>query len=179
MAIISQETWDKFTEEEKEEIRNAYIAAQNKFSTSVTGTHSPAEYVLLFGKENLQPKPKIRIWEDVEKKYQYYNDQCESLCKHLYDDVIDDNKIRNKLIATYKIAKLIEFGYGGIITEKEWEDYNRESFWGIECYEYTGSLVVTPIEGVRVFPSFHTQQQAEEFMSYPENVELVKQYNIP
>lgn len=171
--MISQETWDKFTEEEKEKIIEKYkeLSSFEDDNDYIEGKTNIL--VSLFGEENLQPKPKIKTWADIEE----IKDSHKSMVGYLLN-FSNDIELNKKLAATFQIKLLIELGYGGIVTDEEWRNYKRERFWGVECEEHTGSLVITPIEGVRAFPSFHTQQQAEEFMSYPENVELVKQYHM-
>lgn len=55
MSIISQETLDKFTQEEKEKLIKYYKEAEKeKQEVSVIMLMK-----YFFGKENLQPKPKI------------------------------------------------------------------------------------------------------------------------
>lgn len=63
MAIISQETWDKFTEEEKELTIELYSGLTNEPEDK----HIIGVMNSIFGKENLHPKPKIRTWGDVEE----------------------------------------------------------------------------------------------------------------
>lgn len=139
---------------------------------------------------------KIKTWEDIEKEgFKIFDDYREEtvidvrdcyeevdcsdcICLKGYDYDLEkerpDNKIILKAIATLKIAKLIELGYGGIVTAGEWKNTNIEKycvyavegkidFNGYSLYEYH-------------FIAFHTSEQREEFMSYSENVELIKQY---
>ena len=49
MSIISQETWEKFTEEEKEDIRHIYNGLEPMQDKNIEGVMNS-----LFGKENLQ-----------------------------------------------------------------------------------------------------------------------------
>lgn len=84
MPIISQETWDKMSQEEKQGIIDAYIRfkdieetackKQTNYGTLYLGDTSNGGTVmeLLFGKHNLQSKPMIRTWDDVEKEHPEY-----------------------------------------------------------------------------------------------------------
>ena len=67
MSIISQTTWDKFTQEEKESIQKMYNHYKeykfNKSDEEQEGAVSA--YDTLFGKENLQPQPLT--YEDVAR----------------------------------------------------------------------------------------------------------------
>lgn len=135
----------------------------------------------LYGSHNLNPKPKIRTWEDVEKLHEdyYYIGGNTS-------DVSDALKL--KAIATLKIAKLIELGYGGMVTEEEWRNLDIPKYWieyhptcqdekykfQISCDGHGEAELATE----KRFIAFHTPEQREEFMSHSENVELVKQYHM-
>ena len=176
MSIISKETFDKFTKEEKEKLRRIYSEAKS------VGTRNPLELENLFGKENLQPKPIIKTWEDIEKDgFSVEEDYLPEFNDNdMYTDAISykgkfSSKIIHKAIATLKITKLIELGYGGIVSKEEWSDKNTYKCYIVIGIE--GKLVIdSSYENWQEFISFHTRQQAEEFMSYPENVKLLKQY---
>ena len=173
MSIISQESFNKLTEEEKNWIIKEYNSDAGE-GHSMLGK--------LFGEENLQPEPKIKTWEDVVK-YTLVN-PLTVLESAGYAEDICDEKIGNKVEATLKIAKLIELGYGGMITEEEWKlssSYTSETtIWTIVC-EYKAESKEPQFRIARNWDqpelvSFHTKEQAEEFMSYPENRKLVEQY---
>ena len=189
MSIISQETWDKMPEKEKQAIIKDYqdlisdngVWREDMTTEERNGAIQQIEWY--FGKENLQPKPEIKTWEDVIMSDKSIfdlelNPDCGNpLICCLADNADLAEKISNKCQATIKIAKLIELGYGGMVTEEENSDtkikkyapfYYGESGFVIECLYRSQDRVLC----------FHTQQQAEEFMSYPENVELVKQYHM-
>lgn len=172
MAIISQETWDNMPKEEKELIRQDYqrmIDGKTEFTEEEkNGATYQTEW--LFGIENLQPKPKIRTWEDVTKINPNYEQDCQNI--RMYTNMIS-NKLKVKLLATYKIAKLIELGYGGKITDEEWRNWDVHKY----CYVREGDKVGYSVRYQDYeFIAFHTLQQLEEFTSYPENVELIRQY---
>lgn len=166
MAIISQETFDKFTEEEKQKIRDYYNDESRYVGLS-------EQYVIqiLFGKDNILLKSKIKTWENVDtiKLGAEYGTIFE-----LQD--WNNIKLANKLIATYKIAKLIELGYGGMITEEEWQNPNEK--FVIKPYYQKGKFFLEQSTSCNYkhFIAFHTYDQLEEFISYPENVKLVEQY---
>ena len=123
--------------------------------------------------KNRQLNPNIKNWQDIAE---YYPEeakgimelQCEVACT-----IGVNEKIAAKIIATAKIAKIIEFGYGNMLTIKEWENeqlvkYNIENI--------SGTIAYNDVTDNYSFISFHTDEQRDEFMSYPENVNLVKQY---
>lgn len=178
MSIISQETWDKFTEEEKEKILKRYKSD----CYTMVDKHWFEEVI---GIENLQPKPKIpKTWRDIEEYHTNVDLALANAQKNLAQYSHCPIQYIVKCIATLKIQKLIELGYGGMVTEEEWElssSYENDTvIWSIICeYMFEEKEPHLPIVSNWAQPcliSFRTQQQAEEFMSHSENVELVKQY---
>lgn len=168
MAIISKETFEKFTEEEKKKLRDEYNSSYR----------TPNDRYILectFGKENLQTEPEIKTWEDVMNEHPEYEFDIITVNNLVSIDFV----VATKIVATYKIAKLIELGYGGIVSKKEYEENGA---WQIIPYReaYNEKLKLKIIYGFqhKSFVSFHDEEQAEEFMSYPENVKLVEQYHM-
>lgn len=185
---------DKFSEEEKQSIRDEYIKFKNIEETACQKMTSQGNlYIgnssnggtvmeLLFGEENLQPK--IKTWEDIEKRIiddhiypirdgSYYEKTIiKEFSKYL------DNTLIKKLLATYKIAKLIELDYGGMVTNEEWQEGILEKFMIYSAARANGSTKICTGSSYyqKFFIAFHTNKQREEFISYPENVELIKNY---
>lgn len=163
MSIISKETWDKFTEEEKEDIRHFYNGFETMQDRNIEGVLNS-----LFGKENLQPEPKIKTWEEFEKNKGKLNVWVDTI------GFIPEDNISKKAVATIKIAKLIELGYGGMVTEEEWENTNIEKYC---VYVTVGKIHYDGFNTYDChFIAFHTPKQREEFMSYASNRKLVEQY---
>ena len=180
MTIISQETFDKFTEEEKNSLFLTYKNLTNKHYKGIyTDEEINGAWSLmntLFGKENLQPEPKIRTWEDVEKEHPEHFRHSNVPTPMLIPSQELRDKLLNKSIATYKIATLIELGYGGMVTEEEWKNKeNPKSV--IRCTtDIEPCLYIDTVYDDFQFIAFRTDEQAEKFMSYPENVKLIEQY---
>lgn len=171
MAIISKETFDKFTEEEKKKLNEVYSSTN---SNSYFNQGIRSSFKLIFGKENLQPK--IRTWTDVEKFNKIFSD-TNIFFTHPNINWIWGQKVVDKCIATLKIAKLIELGYGGIVTDEEWKDYRVHKYCVV--LDINGKFSIECRKGnTHEFIAFHTLQQAEEFMFYPENRKLFEQYNM-
>lgn len=80
--------------------------------------------------------------------------------------------IEKSALALLKIHQLIEVGYGGNITNGEWD--SRKEWFVITCYDFETSEIV--LSNRRSHIAFHTREQAEEFLSHPENVQLLKDY---
>lgn len=167
MAIISQETWDNLPEEEKEKLCQNYSEDYDAETRVILDD--------IFGKHNLQPKYKIRTWEDVEKLLPE-----DGFCVGKFEKYADNPKVTLKCQATLRIAKLIELGYGGIVSDEEWEERINEGtgFYTIAYSPLYKSFHIRVESCNKQFIAFHTRQQAEEFMSYPDNVELLAAYHV-
>jgi len=86
---------------------------------------------------------------------------------------VEESPIEKSAIALLKIHQLIEVGYGGNITDEEWADDN--------LIKYTIKCRNNKISSNNTFEfkdvlAFHTEAQRDEFLSYPENLELLKDY---
>lgn len=178
MAIISQETFDKFTKEEKDALRREHNYLESLKEKDLNCDYRQFELERLVDRKNLIPK-EIKIWEDIETEYQNCKTKTSEINHILfnaYDGSFDDKLIK-KLVATYKIAKLIELGYGGAITEEEWKDKTIPKYCLVpNLITPTSYSIECQTLDVKRFIAFHTYQQANEFMSYPENRKLVDQY---
>lgn len=129
-----------------------------------------------FGKDVLEDK-QIKTWEDVEDNYVEYQKYV-AVSNDIEEGIINiEDKLRLKLLATYRIAKLIELGYGGLIDNKEWENTNIHKYY-VSCYidENKSELDIGISWREKYFIAFHTNEQREEFMSYESNIKLVEQY---
>ena len=153
--------WNNLSKEQQDWIIKEYKNNNNK------------EFIeSLVGFENVNKK-MFRTWEDVEKEL----DVTDKDLSLLYPNTLPvSNSLSEKLFAMFKIHILIELGYGKNITENEWEYYEHDRFWGYVADEHSGKIILTPIEHTRHFPTFHTEEQAEKFGSYKENMDLLKIY---
>ncbi len=84
----------------------------------------------------------------------------------------DITPIEKSALALIKIYQLIEYGYGGNITNKEWEDNKQEKY----VIDYNHDVITGIYYNQRNHISFHTEKQRDEFLSYPENIQLVKEF---
>lgn len=116
-----------------------------------------------------------KTWNELvaSKKYKRIVNKIGIL--HSYMDV---TPIEKSVKAFLKIHQLIEAGYGGNITSEEWDNDNIEK-WYFTVYNRYNSIFI-PIRSQcyseKHFIAFHTKQQAEEFISYLENIQLLEDY---
>lgn len=85
---------------------------------------------------------------------------------------IEENKpkpIERSILALLRIRQLIEVGYGGNVTNDEWEKAYIISCTADKIFTIHATNCIHTI-------AFHTKEQAEEFLKYPENVQLLKDY---
>lgn len=169
--------WNELSEESKKAIISNYNAYINECNSGVVSVYND-----IFGDENLNPKPEINIWEDVVKtgydiknSFAIFKDGSGDDCI-FYDGLKTSNKIINKAIATFKIAKLIELGYGGMITNEEWNSAGTK--YTIDCIYCLESnsmgLSISSVTSHKCFLAFHTKKQRDRFLEYNES--LCKDY---
>lgn len=134
---------------------------------------------LKWDEENNHKVPKT--WSE----YLRY-DKCEitstiSLSLDDKDYLANDTPIEKSALAFIKILKLIEVGYGGNVTNK---DYIELELFNEYLYHITYNTTDKEFEILANCSTqhtpimFHTKEQAKEFLSYPENIQLLKDYFI-
>lgn len=82
--------------------------------------------------------------------------------------------------ALLKIHQLIEVSYGGNVTNKEWRNNKLKKWYLVPNSPDDENNLFLIVHGVGYYKkrniAFHTYEQAEEFLSYPENVQLLRDY---
>lgn len=165
--------WNELSEESKKHIKNVFSEFEPVCQEDLVRMNLMSD---LFGKENLTPKPQIKTWYDVEKQGYYAEDEW--VANEKVDAIVYkgsfSSQIIKKVIATFKIAKLIDLGYGGLITNEEWSDSTYK--WHI-VYDTQQNKYKVFWETVYKDPlSFHTEEQAIEFLK--NNRDLLDDYNM-
>lgn len=83
-------------------------------------------------------------------------------------------------LAFIKIYQLIEVGYGGNVINKDWNDPKIDKFIIIPDINSNGNITwnITSVYYYisKTASAFYSKEYAQEFLSYPENVELLKDY---
>lgn len=166
--------WNELSEESKEYVLKVFNDLEPVCANDLVRMNLMDE---LFGKENLNPKPQIKTWEDINKNASElglkidWDDYSHVTIIRFYDNE-KDLKIIRRVLATIKIERLIEQGYGGMITDEEWKRVTMPKY--IIESRYNGDLVLEVTYGFKHFIAFHTLQQREEFLKFNEN--LLKDY---
>lgn len=73
-----------------------------------------------------------------------------------------------------KLLELLYMGYGGVITESEWESLDSDNIWTIDRW---GNVVSGAPYGSLL--AFRTKDDAKRFAKHDDNIELVKKYYSP
>lgn len=129
-----------------------------------------------------EQKTKIpKTWSDLIE-----TNKANSHCIYTLDNTYlnsNNNKriIEKSALALLKIHQLIEVGYGGNITNKEWLRSTNTPIFVIVIDPYKDNFmridsVDNGFEHGIYHVAFHTKAQAEEFLSYHENLQLLKDY---
>lgn len=165
--------WNELSEESKKYVKRVFSEFEPVCQEDLVRMNLMDD---LFGKENLSPKPQIKTWEDYLESIK--DEQAQSLTGGLDKVSLDSGYVNRdfpafkKAIATFKIAKLIEVAYGGMITDEEWKRLTIPKY--IIDARYNGDLVLEVTYGFKCFIAFHTSQQREEFLKF--NEDLLKDY---
>lgn len=98
-----------------------------------------------------------------------------------YNIPVDDSPIEKSALALLKIHQLIEVGYGGYPTKEDYDKANHEKLWTVRIYKTDDNDFIfgaSPLDGecFKNNIAFHTIEQTNEFISYPENIQLLKDY---
>lgn len=118
---------------------------------------------------------QINTWEDIPRINGCYISNCNIVtgyegkpCEE-NKDVYLTNKYAKSALALAQISQLMPY-YGGEITDKEWA--NSDWKYCISICNKEISLCTSVY--LRDLVSFHTAIQRDRFLSFPENVQLVK-----
>lgn len=113
-----------------------------------------------------------KTWSEVKDKHIYHFKICNDLIE-LEDSAKILSPIEKSALALLKIYQLIEVGYGGNVTRSDYIDIHKKA-WGID-YDFLRNNF-HPSTICYSLVAFHTEEQAKEFLSYPENIQLLKDY---
>lgn len=122
-----------------------------------------------FNQQEAKNTSIIRTWEDIPVIARRSTDE---LIEQIFQNINFD--IARKMVATAKIDRLIEEGYGGRVRDEDWENPDK-TVWVIAALD--DEYCVTDIDGTdnyRVFLAFHTEDCAINFLEF--NQDLVKDY---
>lgn len=177
---MENKIWNEISEKGKNELRWLYRETKTKAGISPDSKKHCEFLEMLFGEENIFPKPVIKTWEDISKNDDlcrtkvWWDDNGIHTGIH-FEDNRRDKKMIIKLISTIKIAQLIKFGYGGFITDEEWRDRDIKKHV-VLCENRDGGWVITTGTTFEEyhFIAFHTRKQCEDFLEH--NMSLCKQY---
>ena len=82
--------------------------------------------------------------------------------------------IEKSALAFLKIHKLIEVGYGGNVTNEEWD--GETTYYAPQYDSADKEIKIYERVVSKSLIAFHTKEQVKEFLSHSENVQLLKDY---
>ena len=127
-----------------------------------------------------EKKPKTpKTWEEFVKTTKIAGLRAE--INTIWNDTVYAGTCRNipiekSALALLKIHQLIEVGYGGNVINDEWIDRDITKYFISFGNDNIIGIEKTILSEEFSHIAFHTKEQAEEFLSYPENIELLKDY---
>ena len=128
-------------------------------------------------KKKLKKNKEVNIWRDIKCINGVYidiNSELEPVEEILSGEDGDENiflteKYAKAALALAQISQLMPY-YGGQITNEEWK--NCEGKYIVTVYG--DEIDLCSSVHTRHLVAFHTAEQRERFLSFPENVQLVK-----
>lgn len=122
-------------------------------------------------------KKTPKTWKDIENYVGFNNgnDYCIDVTGNF---TRRNTPIEKSALALLKIHQLIEVGYGGNVSNEEWNKACQPNcnIFGITYSINTKSLEIRIYSSSKSIIAFHTYKQAEEFLKYPENIQLLRDY---
>ena len=162
--------WDELSQESKDKLILKYRTCSNSEAKILED---------LFEKDNLNPI-KIRTWDDVLrfKLGKGFDDMLQNYSNDLTCN-IGDSKLVDKLIATIKITKIIEYGFDGLFTK---QDLDEQCAFTIRLKRNIGNYIYGNDFNFEICTdhkscdllSFRSGELAQEFIK--NNNVLLKQY---
>lgn len=126
-----------------------------------------------------EQKSKVpKTWNDLERIDKIIECGAEivrTFNNRWWDSTKGNTPIEESALALLKIHQLIDNCYGGNITNEEWENASINKYCISTRLDDTKFFIETFYTSKKLI-AFHTREQASEFLSYPENVELLKTY---
>lgn len=122
-------------------------------------------------------KVDVNIWSDIKRISGVFidaNSELEPVEEILPGDFEDKNiflteKYAKAALALAQISQLMPY-YGGEITNEEWEN-NK---WKYSISMDRNEIAFCSSTHIKYLIAFHTEEQRDKFLSFPENVRLVK-----
>lgn len=118
---------------------------------------------------------QINTWENIPRVNGCYISNCNIVtgyegkpCEENKDVYLTD-KYAKSALALAQISQLMPY-YGGEITNEEWKRNDRK----FTIVSYDGELKPFTHVNNKVLVAFHTEAQRTKFMSFPENIRLIK-----
>lgn len=181
-----QRDWNKWIEEQKPRVPKFKIGqfVRSKRSGKIYEIADNSDIYNYSLKETPRTLPEYDLEDITPKTWSEYCKIIPPITSNDYRDYPfavnssvftrkDVTPIEKSALALLKIHQLIEAGYGGNITGDEWNNHKISkyvvTYRGKNIKEFT---FISQRESI----AFHTEEQRREFLKYPENIRLIKDY---
>lgn len=122
-------------------------------------------------------KVKINTWKDLKFisgifiNSESYLKEISTITKDSNDkNVFISKKYAKSALALAQISQLMPY-YGGEITEEEWKNVRLKKY---RVLFYNSKIATNIYYDTKQMIGFHTEEQLNRFLSFPENIQLVK-----
>ena len=146
-------------------------------------------YVSEYGEQDVFPTKDLRDWERWVKELRNkipktwgelieYNEillMGRATSNPMYAETDSGTAIEKAASALLKIHQLIEVGYGGNVSRESWNDEGYGAWCVLYNYK-TRKFEIQHSVSLMQLIAFQTLKQAEEFLLYTENVQLLKDF---
>lgn len=131
----------------------------------------PSKYQRDWNKWLEEQKSKVpKTWNKLSNKDASRITGIISVVEHEVDNIL--TTIEKSVFALLKINKLIKISYGGNV------DKTKE-FWAISYNVQNRKFIICRYKNIiydNFITAFNTEEQAKDFLSHPENIQLLKEY---
>lgn len=123
-------------------------------------------------------KVEVNTWEDITLVNGFYINGVSNIiadCGRAVEgnkNIFHSEKYAKAALALAQISQLMPY-YGGVVTNEDWKNLNTTKY-GIVINQ--GSISWGRYNDLRAPIAFHTEEQLLKFISFPENVRLVKDF---
>ena len=156
-----------------------YVAYYNNSECTIFPSKDQRDWEK-WDKENNKKTPKT--WSEYVKVKDIFT-ECAEICSNNGKDeskTFTNSPIEKAALALLKIHQLIEVGYGGNVSYEQCSELQYDNVYKIAPIGTKDRVYfhIVEVEGESSMNHimFHTKKQAEEFLSYPENIQLLKDY---
>lgn len=123
-------------------------------------------------------KVEVNTWKDLTFVNGFYINGVSNIiadCGKAVEgnkNIFHSEKYAKAALALAQISQLMPY-YGGIVTNEDWKNHDKTKHGIVVTQD---SVICGRYNEIRVPIAFHTREQLLKFISFPENVQLIKDF---